>query len=86
MTSFANTLKPEKFSGMHFKRWQVKVTLWLIAMNVFHISKGKLKGVLTPEEDKKYDDVNTIFTRAILSILFDCLVDANMQYTCEKEL
>jgi hypothetical protein len=47
---------------MRFKRWQVKATLWLTAMNVFHVSKSKLEGVLTPEEEKKYEDVNTIFT------------------------
>jgi hypothetical protein len=27
MAGFADALKPEKFTGMHFKRWQVKVTL-----------------------------------------------------------
>jgi hypothetical protein len=86
MAGFADALKPEKISRMHFKKWQVKVTLWLADMNMFHVSKGKSKGVLTPEEDKKYDDVNTIFTGAILSVLVDRLVDANMQYTNGKEL
>jgi hypothetical protein len=55
-------------------------------MNVFHISKDKSEGVLTPEKDKKYDDANTIFTGAILSILVDRRVDVNMQYTDRKEL
>jgi hypothetical protein len=55
MAAFADALKPEKFTGMHFKRCQVKATLWLTAMNVFHVSKGKLEGGLTPEEEKKYD-------------------------------
>jgi hypothetical protein len=86
MTGFAEPLKPEKFSGMHFKRWKVKVILWLNAMNVFHVNQGKPKGVLTPEEEKKYDDANPIFTGAILSVLVDRLVDANMQYIDEKEL
>jgi hypothetical protein len=86
MAGFADALKPEKFTGMHFKRWQVKATLWLTAMNVFHVSKGKPKGVLTPEEEKKYDQANTIFTGAVLSVLVDCLVDANMQHTDGKEL
>ncbi|WVZ49533.1 hypothetical protein U9M48_000881 [Paspalum notatum var. saurae] len=27
MAMFANALKPEKFSGVHFKRWQIKCTL-----------------------------------------------------------
>jgi hypothetical protein len=38
-------------------------------MNVSHVSKGKPKGLLTAEEKKKFDDVNIIFTGAVLSIL-----------------
>jgi hypothetical protein len=71
---------------MHFKRWQVKATLWLIAMNVFHVSKGKPEGPLTPDQEKEYDHVNTIFTGAVLSALVDRLVDANIQHTDGKEL
>jgi hypothetical protein len=86
MVGFADALKLEKFNGMHFKRWQIMVKLWLTAMNVFHVSKVKHEGGLTPEEEKKYDEANTIFTGAVLSILVDHLVDANMQYTDGKEL
>ena len=86
MAAFADALKPEKFNGMHFKRWQVKATLWLTAMNVFHVSKGRPEGPLTPEQEKEYDHANTMFTGAILSALVDRLVDANMQYTDGKQL
>jgi hypothetical protein len=47
-------------------------------VNVFHVSKGKPEGILTPEEEKKYDDANTIFIVAILSVLVVRLVDTNM--------
>jgi hypothetical protein len=92
MAPFADALKPEKFNGMHFKRWQVKATLWLTAMNVFHVSKGKPEDGLTPEhgltpkQEKEYDHDNTIFTGAVLSALVDRLVDANIQHTDGKEL
>jgi hypothetical protein len=86
MAGFADALKPEKFNGMHFKRWQVKATLWLTVMNVFHVSKGKPEGALTPEQEKDYDHVNTIFTGAVLSALVDRLVDANIQHIDGKEL
>jgi hypothetical protein len=86
MAAFADALKPEKFNGMHFKRWQVKATLWLTAMNVFHVSKGKPEGPLTPEQEKEYNHANTIFTGAVLSALVDHLVDANIQHTDGKEL
>jgi hypothetical protein len=55
-------------------------------MNVFHVSKGKPEGLLTAEEEKKFDDANIIFTGAVLSILVDHLVYANMKYTDGKEL
>ena len=86
MSAFADALKPEKFNGMHFKRWQVKATLWLTVMNVFHVSKGRPEGPLTPEQEKEYDHANTIFTRAVLSALVNRLVDANIQHTDGKEL
>jgi hypothetical protein len=36
MASFVDALRPQKFSGAHFKRWSaVKVTNWLTAMEVF---------------------------------------------------
>jgi hypothetical protein len=84
MADFADALKPEKFNGMHFMRWQVKATFWLTAMNVFHVSKGKPEGPLTPEQEKEYDHANTIFMGAVLSALVDRLVDVNIQHTDEK--
>jgi hypothetical protein len=35
MASFVDALRLEKFSGAHFKRWTVKITYWLTAMEVF---------------------------------------------------
>jgi hypothetical protein len=55
-------------------------------MNVFHVSKGKPEGPLTPEQEKEYDHANTIFTGAVLSALVDRMVDANIQHTDGKQL
>jgi hypothetical protein len=71
---------------MHFKRWQVKVMLWLTGINVIHISKGKHEGLLTSGEEKKHVDANTIFIGAIFSVLVDRLCDANIHYTYKKEI
>jgi hypothetical protein len=79
MAGFADALKPEKLSDMHFKRWQSKVTLCLAAMNVFHISKCKPEDVLTHEEEKKYDDTNTIYMGAVLRVLVNCLLDSKLR-------
>ena len=35
MAGFADALRPDKFTGVHFKRWQIRVTLWLTAMKCF---------------------------------------------------
>jgi hypothetical protein len=35
MAGFVDALRPTPFTGANFKRWQMRVTLWLTAMNVF---------------------------------------------------
>jgi hypothetical protein len=35
MASFIDVLRSEKFSGKQFKRWYIKITDWLTAMEVF---------------------------------------------------
>jgi hypothetical protein len=41
IVGFTDALRPDKFTAMHFKRWQYKAELWLTTMKVFQISKGK---------------------------------------------
>ena len=45
---FAATLKPEKFTGTHFKRWQTRTTLWLKTMNVFWVGGVSLTETIAP--------------------------------------
>jgi hypothetical protein len=35
MAGFIDALRPTPFTIVNFKRWQMRVTLWLAAMNVF---------------------------------------------------
>jgi len=35
MSGFADALRTDKFIGVHFKRWQVKVHLWLTILHVW---------------------------------------------------
>jgi hypothetical protein len=37
MAGFVDALRPEKFFGEHFKRWQTRVILWLSTMNVLWV-------------------------------------------------
>jgi hypothetical protein len=61
MARFFYALRPKKFSGEYFKRWQTRVILWLSAMNVLWVSKGKPEGPLTPEQEKAFTEANTLF-------------------------
>jgi hypothetical protein len=36
------------FDGSNYKQWHAKMVLWLMAMNIFHVTQGKPKQ-FTPE-------------------------------------
>jgi hypothetical protein len=38
MAGFVDALRHTPFTGANFKRWQMRVTLWLTDMNVFWVS------------------------------------------------
>jgi hypothetical protein len=52
MVGFVDALRPTPFTGANFKRWQMRVTLWLTGMNVFWVFKGKPEGELSPKKEK----------------------------------
>jgi hypothetical protein len=86
MASFTNALRPDKYTGVHFKRWQYKAELWLTTMKVFQISKGKPEGTMSQEDQKKFEEANIVFVRCILSILADRMCDVFMHIKDRKEL
>jgi hypothetical protein len=86
MAGFVDALRSEKFSGEHFKRWQMRVILWLSAMNVLWVSKGKPKGSLTPEQEKAFTEANTFFVSAVIGTLIDRLQDVYLHHTDAKKL
>jgi hypothetical protein len=73
MAGFVDALRPTPFTGANFKRWQMRVTLWLTAMNVFWVSEDKPEGELSPEKEKKYSKANTIFCGAVVGVLVETL-------------
>nr|ABA95663.1 retrotransposon protein, putative, Ty1-copia subclass [Oryza sativa Japonica Group] len=86
MAGFADALRPDKFTGVHFKRWQIRVTLWLTAMKCFWVSTGKPEGILTTDQQKQFEEATTLFVGCILSVLGDRLVEVYMYMTDAKEL
>jgi hypothetical protein len=73
MAGFVDALRPTPFTGANFKRWQMRATMWLTAMNVFRVSEGNPEGELTPEKGKEYLEANTIFCCALVGALVESL-------------
>jgi hypothetical protein len=86
MVGFVDALKLAPFTDMHFKRWQSRVTLWLIALGVFWVSNGKPEGQLTPEKEKEYEEANTLFVSAVIGVLAYHLQDVYLRNKTGKKL
>lgn len=83
---FVATLKPEKFTGTHFKRWQARTTLWLTAMNVFWVGGVSPTVTIAPEQENAFREATTIFVGAVLTVIGDKLVDAYLHMCVAKNL
>jgi hypothetical protein len=86
MARFVDALRPAPFTGMHFKRWQARVTLWLTAMGVFWVSNGKPEDQLTAEHEKAYEKVNTLFVGAVIRAFLDHLQDVYLHNKTGKDM
>ena len=86
MARFADALRLDKFTSVHFKRWQVKVRLWLTVLHAWEARLGIPAGEHSPEERRKFMDANNIFVGCVISVLADRLVDVYMHITDAKEL
>jgi hypothetical protein len=84
MAGFVDALRPMPFTGVNFKRWQMRVTLCLTAMNVFWVSDGKPEGELSLE--KEYSKANTIFYGVVVGVLVEILQDTYLRYKTAKEM
>jgi hypothetical protein len=86
MAGFVDALRPTSFTGVNFKRWQIRVILWLTSMNVFGVFEGKPEGELTPKKDKEYSEANTIFCDAVVGVLVESLQNTYLRYKTAKEM
>jgi hypothetical protein len=69
MAGFVDALRPTTFSVVHFKIWQSRVTLRRTAMGVLWVSNCKPEGQLTPQQEKEYEEANTLFVGAVIRAL-----------------
>jgi hypothetical protein len=86
MAGFVDALRPTPFTGMNFKRCQMRVALCLTTINVFWVSEGKPEGELTPKKEKEYSEANTIFYSAMVGVLAETLQDTYLRYKTAKEM
>ncbi|KAK1665599.1 hypothetical protein QYE76_053758 [Lolium multiflorum] len=86
MAGFADALRLDKFTGVHFKRWQIKATLWLTHLKLFQVSNGLPEGTISDQDQNKFKEDNTLFVGCVLSILADRLCDVYMHIVDGKEL
>jgi hypothetical protein len=70
-----DALRPMFFTGVNFKRWQIRVTLWINTMNVFWVSEGKPEG-----------ELDTIFCGVVVGVLAGSLQDTYLHYKTTKEM
>jgi hypothetical protein len=86
MGHLSDALRPDKFTGVDFKRWQYKTTLWLRSLKVFEASEGLPEGTISDEDQNKFKETNTAFVGLVLSALSNKLFDVYMHITDAKEL
>jgi hypothetical protein len=69
---YTDAIKPEKFAGVNFKRWQTRAQLWLTAMGVFWVMGNPPALPLGSEKEvQEFTAATMIFVGCILSILSD---------------
>jgi hypothetical protein len=85
VTSFAAALKSNAFDGSNFKQWHDRMILWLTAMNIIHVTKGKPEQ-FTPEEEQVFTAADNLFRGAVISVIAENLVDFYLTAASGKEL
>jgi hypothetical protein len=59
--------------------------LWLTAMNILYVAKGKLKQ-FTPEEGSAFEATDNLFRGCIIGVLAENLVDSYIHRKMGKEM
>jgi hypothetical protein len=70
MASFVDALRPEEFSGVHFKRWSV--------MEFFWVKDALLEGDICDKQQSKLQKAYDIFVGVVRNVLLNHLFDSMM--------
>jgi hypothetical protein len=75
ITALADVLKPDKFTSVHFKRWQVKTMLWLTILKINWVINGKYEQTMSEEDRRKFEEANNLLRGLFLAfLLIVCVV------------
>ena len=85
-TRLCGYAKTKCFWGTHYKRWHQRCILWLTAMHRYFVAEPRSVGSHTPKEERAFQDANTMFKGAIISVLGDSIVDAYVTLQTGKEI
>ena len=85
VSGFAATLKPDHFDGSNYKRWRVRMILWLTTMSCYHATEEKPEQ-FTPEEKQKFLAADNLFRGNVISALDKKYVDNYIICTTAKKL
>jgi hypothetical protein len=85
VANFATIIIPNAFYGSNFNRWRERVILWLMALNIMHVAKGKPKQ-FTPEEGSAFKAADNLFRGYVIGVLAENLVYSYIHLKTGKEI
>jgi hypothetical protein len=79
-------LKPPTFKGVQYKRWRTRAVYWFQITYCYDATKGKPEGDLNPAQQEAFENMDTLFKAALLSVLDDSIVDSYMLFDSGKDM
>ena len=86
LSGFAALLKPPTFKGVQYKRWRTRAVYWFQIMCCYDATKGKPEGDLNPTQQEAFQNMDTLFKAALLSVLDDSIEDSYMLFDSGKDM
>jgi len=75
----SDAMKPERFGGENFRRWQTRAKFWLMSLGLWWVIYPVFP--ITEEQTMQFENANNTALGCILTILADQLYDVYMNYS-----
>lgn len=80
MAGPSDVMKPERFGGENFKRWQTRMKFWLMSQNLWWVISSTVERPLTQEQQRDWEVSSDTTMGCLLSLMTDQLCDIYMNY------